>query len=68
MLVLKTISGMHNEGASYHGLRALFVLNYRLRECPLSAMVERFELRCRSKETGFKVLANSVLAKFIKKL
>ena len=40
----ENISGMHNAPASYLGLRddfaALFVLNYWLREFPLSATVK----------------------------
>ena len=53
---------MHNEQASYLGFRAtfaaLFVLNYWLREFLLSAIANRFELRCQSKATVAIVLQN----------
>ena len=52
-LLLKTISGMHNERASYLGFRetfaALLVLNFWLREFPLSAATNCFEFRCQQK-------------------
>ena len=52
MFALKKHSGMHNAPASYLGFKeifaALFDMNYWLREFPLSAAVNRFELRCKS--------------------
>ena len=49
-LFFKTISGMQNESASFLGFTetfvALFVLNYWLREFPLSAIANRFEFLC----------------------
>ena len=58
---------MHNERASYLGFKetfaALFVLNCWLREFPLSAIANRFELRCQSKPTRAIVLPNLSLLK-----
>ena len=53
---------MHDEQASCLGFTAtfadLFVLNYWSREFLLSAIANRFELRCQSKATDAIVLQN----------
>ena len=53
-LLLKTISGIHNRRDSYLGLRETlrlyFVLNFCLREFPLSAVANLFEFRCQQKQ------------------
>ena len=52
----------HKKGARYLGFRdtfaALIVLNYWLREFPLFAVANRFELKCESKATNASVLQN----------
>ena len=50
---LKTISGTHSKRASFPGFRetaALFVLNYWLREFPLSTIENVFEFGCQQKQ------------------
>ena len=50
---------MHNKRVSYLGFKEtlpLFVFNYWLREFPLSAIANRFELQCQSKATHAMVL------------
>ena len=54
MFAFKTIPRMHNKREKLPGFQrnfaALFVLNYWLREFPLSAIANLFELKCQQKQ------------------
>ena len=54
VLVIETTFRMHHKRASFFGFRqtfeALIVLNYWLKESPLSAIANHFEFRCPQKQ------------------